>query len=133
MNLQSSSSTHVASAARTETPGKVLQVARRNLELPTQNRSRETIDGGAVPETSHGAMKAHEQNRTATGRKGDGWKRFTTTSTRDFMDHGKPQVQREAPGPAVPQHLLLITPKPEPLKSWWGARGLWGWDEGLPN
>lgn len=48
------------------------RVARRNLVLPTQNRSRETIDGRAVPEMSCGAIKAQE-----LGRKQDGGERFT--------------------------------------------------------
>lgn len=71
-------------------PGKVVRVARRNLDLPTHGRSGETIDGRAVPETSRGATKACEQTRRATGRKWEGWVLHPSQSTRDFMDHRKP-------------------------------------------
>lgn len=66
---------------------------RRNLQLPTRNRSGETIDGRAVPETSRGAIKPHEQNRTAAA---SGARQpppdpppSPLPHTHDAMDHGE--------------------------------------------
>lgn len=72
-----------------------------------------------MSQTSRGAVKAHMQNRT-------GWMgalqppTSTPPPTGDFMDQGKPKPGRfreRVPDLHPPQHLLLITPKAEPLES----------------
>lgn len=103
---------------------------RRNLQLPTRNRSGETIDGRTVPETSRGAIKAHEQNRTAAASGAPPPAPSPLPYTHDAMDHGevKPgwftgRIPEPPPPPPFHQHVLVITPKPGPFECWRGGRG----------
>lgn len=97
--------------------------AQRNLELPTQNRSGETIDGRAVPETSHGPIKAHERNRAAM----DGCpppihRPHMISWIMENQSPGKQLGLREGlRNPPAPQRVLMITPNPGPFKSLSGA------------